>query len=74
MPDGTLDISVGVLRLGKGDISLSNFANVSLNASGGIHATGIGSLSTNVSMAVNTPGFTAEGAASQLLRLAGILS
>jgi len=52
---GTLAFDGGVIHLGPGALAINQFANVQLNATGGILGVGAGELSTAGGLAITTP-------------------
>ncbi len=71
---GSLIINTGTLIRGRGEIKLSGFQNVTLNAFAGIVGRGTGALSVAGSLFLNAPSLTGEGASSSVFSAQGNLT
>ena len=73
-PNGTLEFNADTIRLGANALKVDQFANLDLNATGGLLVTGSGSLSTQGALTATVPLITATRAANQAIKAAGELT
>ena len=73
-PSGTLVFNAGTIKLGANTLIIDNYANLALNASGGILAQGSGSIVSQGSVTITTPVITGEKAASHTISAGGALT
>jgi len=72
--DGTLVLDVKTLRMGTNTVAVRQFANLDINAPGGIHGAGIGGLTTEGSLTASVSTITAAAASQQTLSATGDLA
>lgn len=70
---GTLELNARSIRLGVNDLLVERFANVELNASGGLVFNGTGSFATQAGLEMNTPVITGTKAADYAITAGGDL-
>ena len=70
-PAGNLVLNAGTINLGANPLAIDQFADVALNASGGILFNGLGSLATAGDLAVAAPLVTGSAGAEQTITAAG---
>lgn len=70
-PSGTLAFNAGTLRLGSNALAIGQFANVTLNATGGVLGQGTGGLTVQGNVALTAPLLTGATAANQSLTASG---
>lgn len=71
--DGRLEFDVHTFRLGSNTVTVNRFANVVVNASGGIYGAGTGGLLVRGDLGITTPALTAAAAAKQSITALGDL-
>jgi filamentous hemagglutinin len=72
-PSGTFVIDAGTLHLGKGGLAIDQYADVKLNASGGIINEGSGTMNVAGNLTLTTPVLTGAAGSSQSLTAGGAL-
>jgi len=73
-PAGSLVFNANTVTIGIGDLRVSQFQNVILNATGGVRLEGSGGLYAQQNLSINAPLVTAAEGARQNLVAGGILS
>jgi len=71
--DGSLILSADTLRIGTNKVTVNRFANVVVNASGGIFGEGTGELYSRGNITANTPSIAAAAGAEQKITALGDL-
>ncbi|CAN5764026.1 hypothetical protein BH11VER1_BH11VER1_29890 [soil metagenome] len=70
---GKLSFSADTIQTGTNSLAINRYANVELNASGGVLGNGIGGLTVQQDLTVNTPVLTATRSSTQSLTAGGAL-
>ena len=73
-PGGALVFNANTISLGANQLALDQYANVTLNATGGLLAQGTGGLATQGNLTVNAPLLTGATAANQSISSGGALT
>ncbi len=71
--NGTLEFRAGTIGIGKGSLAIQQFADVVLNAPGGVIGKNAGGLTTQGDLTLRTPLVTAARSATQSIKAGGAL-